>query len=439
MAPELANGQGYYALQQRQWLGRCRSLLDQCEVGMNLLKAGCRPPYTDPGLEHVHVSRRHTRVEDLQAQVDRLTKHMRIAVIFGGDKEADGAVIHRTFNPRTWKSYEKVAYDIAGALQRIGFQHVVTMPDDMRLGERLRREMIDFAWLNTAGVQGIGSAGHAPAMLEMFGVPYVGHNPLNAAMLDNKHVLKRDLVLAGIPTAPFIVWQPWRAPIEPLHDPRFLEAFGEYCGPFVVKPVSGRASHHVDIVHDVDQLQNAVEIVFDATKNNVLIEAFLPGEEYCIAICGQVICKQGRLKRLPGPFAFAAIERRLDPHEHIFTSMDHRPITIDRVRALDPEADRSIVDSLKRLAQTIYADFDVETLIRLDVRADESGNLHILEANPKPDLSAPDKDRTSLVCSGLRNEGMTYDDLILSLLADRIDILFSQRRSTVGHLEKLLS
>lgn len=33
---------------------------------------------------------------------------------------------------------------------------------------------------------------------------------------------------------------------------------------------------------------------------------------------------------------------------------------------------------------------------------------------------------------------MSYDDLALGLLADRLDMLFSQRRGSVHHLSRLL-
>ena len=143
------------------------------------------------------------RVDGLQDLIGKLVADLRIAVIFGGDKQVNGAVINQTVNPRNWKSYESVAEDIAASLRRIGFRYVSTIPDDMYLGDRLRQEGIHFAWLNTGGVQGFNSVCHASAMLEMFGVPYVGHNPLSAATLDAKHTLKRDLVMDGIPTAPF--------------------------------------------------------------------------------------------------------------------------------------------------------------------------------------------------------------------------------------------
>lgn len=36
---------------------------------------------------------------------------------------------------------------------------------------------------------------HAAAMLEMFGVPYLGHDPITTSILDSKHLFKRELAL----------------------------------------------------------------------------------------------------------------------------------------------------------------------------------------------------------------------------------------------------
>jgi hypothetical protein len=72
------------------------------------------------------------------------------------------------------------------------------------------------------------------------------------------------------------------------------------------------------------------------------------------------------------------------------------------------------------------------------LRADETGQPHILEANPKPDLKQPANGTTSLVSAGLSQIGLDYDDLILSLLADRLDFLFGHRRGTVKHIVDLL-
>jgi D-alanine-D-alanine ligase len=375
----------------------------------------------------------------LQEQIELLKSRLRLAVIFGGNKSTPNSVLYESHNSRAWKSYEAVAEDIAATLTQLGFRHVQTIPEDMQLGERLRREGIHFAWLNSGGVQGYNSAAHAAAVLEMLGVPYVGHDPLAATTLDNKHAFKREAVCAGLPTAPFTAWHMDRGPFCPQANSRFHHAFGDYPGPFVVKPVSGRASLHVHVVDDRAGLPDAVARVYRATGNVVLIEKFLAGREVCIAVTGPLVARGGRLVRRRQPFTFAALERVLTPGERIFTSMDVRPITSDRVRNLDDVRDAKLVDRMRELARDVYREFNLSSLIRLDLRADEKGDVYILEANPKPDLKKPEQGITNLISAGLAPAGLSYEDLILSLLADRLDHLFTHRRAAAQHILDLLN
>jgi D-alanine-D-alanine ligase len=386
------------------------------------------PPATQPA-EHV---------ADLEAQVERLMPRLRLAVIFGGDKSNPGSVIYPSRNTRSWKSYEAVATDIAHSLRRIGFRHVHLMPDDMHLGERLRREDIHMAWLNTGGIQGYNPTAHAPAMLEMLGVPYVGHDSLSATTLDNKHVFKREAHFAGLPTAAFVTWHMARGPFRPELNSQFQRAFGDYPGPFVVKPVSGRASLHVHVIDDRSALAGAIDDVYRATENLVLVEKYLAGRELCIAVAGPVTAHARRLVRRHEPFAFAALERVLTADERIFTSMDVRPITAERYRFLDPDTDATLLAQARDIANQVFLEFNLGSLVRIDLRADETGRLFILEANPKPDLKIPVEGVTSLIVAGLRDAGMDYDDLILSLLADRLDFLLRHRRDNVQHIVELL-
>jgi D-alanine-D-alanine ligase len=374
----------------------------------------------------------------LGERIERLKSRVRLAIIFGGDKSASDSVVYRSHNTRSWKSYEAVAQDIADALRRLGFRYVDLIPDDMRLGDRLRRQGIHMAWLNTGGTQGYDPAAHAPAMLEMMGVPYVGHDPLAATTLDIKHAFKRAAVCAGIPTAPFIIWTMTRGAFRPDLNSRFKRAFGDYPGPFVVKPVSGRASLHVHVVPDVASLPDAIADVYRVNEDAVLIEQFLSGREFCIAVAGPIAALGGRLTRGTRPLTFAALERVLTSDERIFTSMDHRPITESRLKVIDPISDAMLLGDLRRLAHETYLELNLGSLIRLDVRADVDGKLHVLEANPKPDLKKPAAGVTSLIAAGLPELGMQYDDLILSLLADRLDFLFAHRSGMVRHLFDLL-
>lgn len=383
-------------------------------------------------------SRTSKRVRNIQDQIDRLRSRLRIAVIYGGDKDGDGAVINRTVNPRSWKSYKAVAEDIAGALERLGIGGVMLVPDDMNLGDFLRRENVNMAWLNTGGVQGYAPMAHGPSMLEMMGIPYVGHNPLLAATLDNKDAFKRNLMHFGIPTAPFVTWHMARGAFRPKVNRHFVRTFKDHWGGYVVKPVSGRASLHVHYVKDEADLPDIVAEVYDRTENHVLIEAYLPGREYCVAVGGPVAARGQILTRCSDPTIFATVERVLQSEEKIFTSMDVRPISMDRMRCLDPATDQEQIHCLEDLAREIFVEMHLESLVRIDLRADAAGKLCVLEANPKPDLKAPSDGTTSFVSAGLDRMGMTYDDLILSLLASRLDMLFMERRGTVTHLRSLM-
>jgi D-alanine-D-alanine ligase len=382
--------------------------------------------------------RRVSRVDELQCQIERLLSKLRLAVVFGGDKNSEGAVIESTTNPRSWKSYEAVAGDISAAMRRMGCMHVEMIADDMRLGDKLRLSGSHLAWLNTGGVQGHCSVSHAPAMMELFGLPYIGHDPMMAGILDSKHVFKRQLRSAGIDTAAFAIVLPEDGRYDPDEDPVFDRAFGHRAGPFIVKPVSGRASLNVMYCADKYEAARAVEEVYSITRNYVLIEQYLSGAEYCVAISGPVISRGGCLERLPTPFIFSPLERVLDAGEKIFTSMDKRPISSERARLLDPVADAGVRAKLADIALAVWEQLGIETLIRLDIRADENGKLHVLEANPKPDLKVPSGGITSLVSIGVHEFGMSYDDLIMSVFADRIDLLLSEVRGTAGPIRRLI-
>jgi D-alanine-D-alanine ligase len=360
-------------------------------------------------------------------------------VIFAGKANRQQTVLHETFNTRPWKSYEAVAQDIQGALRRLGFRHVALMAEDIDLPGRLRREGVHMAWLNTAGVQGHNPASHAPAMLEMLGVPYVGHDPLVATLLDNKHWFKRELRAAGFATPPFITWNMAQGPFEPASSARFKRAFPGYDGPFVVKPAVGRASLNVHVVDDAARLPSVIEEVFAASKTTVLVEEYMPGREYVVAASGPITARGRRLFAGDEPFVFGAQERVLARAERIFTSMDVAPITKERVRAIDPAADGAIRAELYALADAIYREFGLSSLVRLDVRADAKGTTHVLEANPKPDLKQPTGRVTNLICEGLAEHDMDYDDLVLTLIADRMHTLLSRQRGMYPHVEELLS
>ncbi|KIY93256.1 hypothetical protein MNEG_14705, partial [Monoraphidium neglectum] len=246
----------------------------------------------------------------------------RVAVVFGNNKHNAGAVMHPSVNLRHWKSYEAVACTIADTLKTLGVD-ALAMPDGADLIERLRAERIGLVWLNTGGVQGESPVCHTSAALESAGVPYIGHTPLNAALLDDKGIFKLALGGLGLPTARFVIWNAAKnGRLHPETNRAFRRAFGSYSGPFIVKPVNGRASQNVEFVPSIDGLEAMVAQVFAATGCLILVEQYLGGREYCVAVAGG--------GPTGGGLAFSAVERVLGAGERVFTSMDVKAITGDR-------------------------------------------------------------------------------------------------------------
>ena len=363
---------------------------------------------------------------------------LKIAVVYAGDKNDHNAVIERQLNSRDWKSYRMVAEDIADALEEEGFSDVVVLPEDRHLGDVISRSNIDLVWLNSGGVQGINPMAHASALLEMLGVPYIGHNPLAVSILDNKHVFKSMCMAASLPTARSVVIDPSSEGWNFIYSEHFESVFYGFPGPFVIKPVSGRASKHVYFVDSKKEVKHAVEKVWNETNYLCLVEEYLPGREFAISIMGSRVRQDGEFVIHDGPFAFSAVQRVFEPHEKIFTSMDEKPITDDRIRLLDLSRESGLIREMEHLARQVFAWFTLSSLVRLDLRESGDGELHLLEANPKPDLKRPSEHSASITCRGLAQRKMSYADLIVSILAERLTELSKTGKNDSAILKKLM-
>ncbi|NAW57732.1 MULTISPECIES: D-alanine--D-alanine ligase family protein [unclassified Vibrio] len=363
-------------------------------------------------------------------QLEWIRQHLKVAVIHGGDKSHTSGFIFENLSPRSSKTYAAVAHDIACALMESGFQHVEVLAEDIELAQQLREKQIDLVITNSGGLQGFDAMCHLPSTLEMLGVPYVGHSPMTAGVLDNKHLFKHEITAAGLPTAPFVTVGIDEAFEAPDKQAAIDAIAGRFNDGFIVKPVSGRASIHVYPVFDRRELAAVVEKVRLATSHTVMIEPFLAGREFVVAVAGEYVFKEGRLTQSSTPLAFSITERLLAADEPIFTSMDVKPITQDRLVAVDEEPLRS---QLAVIGQKIFRQLGLQTLVRVDLRMDTRGQLYVLETNPKPDLKRPQGNQISLVCHDLAREGMSYTDLVQSLVFNRLSFLKAQRPLAVAH------
>jgi D-alanine-D-alanine ligase len=126
---------------------------------------------------------------------------------------------------------------------------------------------------------GAGENGTVQGMLDLFGIPYVGSGVLASAMALNKIISKKLFEREGIPT-------PKWTPLSVLQRSNAARATLEAVGlPCVIKPASEGSSLGVTMVKKAEQLEPALDLVFQFGRE-ALAEEFIAGVEITGPVLG---------------------------------------------------------------------------------------------------------------------------------------------------------
>ncbi len=374
---------------------------------------------------------------ELNELLDRIRVSARVAVVYSANPNDDGVVLFRSMQPRSWKSYREVAEQIGATLRAQGVAKVDVVAEGPAFQSNLAAKRYDLVWLNCAGIQGRDSLAHTAAACEALGVSYVGHSPLQAALMDDKVLMKQWLRGIGLPTAPFLVRCGAFSKTLAATDPDYAQAFGHgYRGPFLVKPAQGRGSVMVELVDSLSDVTAAAERINRVTQDRVIIEQFVAGQEYCTWMSGGLSVEAGSVVGERKLQIFGSSERLFLDHSRVYKKIEGGDAAVnDLARPLSPGEER-LREDLFYLGRTVFSGLSLSVPVRMDVRRDEHGFFQILEVNPKPDLRRPDPGHAGLLAVALADLGCSYDDFIWKILADWVQF---QLRCHPGQLSGLLS
>ena len=201
---------------------------------------------------------------------------MRIGVTF--DLRADYLAIGYGEEETAEFDSEVTIAAICDALSDLGF-----VPDRIgnvtRLAERLTQgERWDGVFNFCEGLKGFAREAQVPSLLEAFDIPYVFSDPLTMALTLDKAMCKRIVRDCGVPTAEFSV-------LEKIEDADKVEL----AYPLFVKPLaegSGKGINANSKVDDVEALKRTAAYLLQKFRQPVLVEKFLPGREFTVAIIG---------------------------------------------------------------------------------------------------------------------------------------------------------
>lgn len=237
---------------------------------------------------------------------------------------------------------------------------------------------------------------YAPILLEMAGVPFLGSDALTLSLSLDKASTKDLAAAADVPTPAYRVYaseQDVRGDDLPSDFPLFVKP--RYEG-------SAKGITRESLVRDVDELRDAVADMTAAYDQDVLVEAFIDGGEYTVAIIGndppEVLPTLPRAVEMSTGIGLHALEHR---------GMPDGGYAYEIRGQLDAELEAT----LQRLALRVYQKLECRDFARVDFRTDRAGNPYFLEINPLPTF-APDG--TFAIIAELLNR--PYADLLADMI-----------------------
>lgn len=270
----------------------------------------------------------------------------------------------------------------------------------------------DFVFNIAEGLYGASREAQVPAMLEMLQIPYLGSDPLTLGICLDKARAKEILSYHRIPTAGFTVI---RSMADLSSNGRDGEN-GHFRFPAMVKPLhegSSKGIYNSCVVRNPDELANEVSLILATYNEPALVEDFLPGREFTVALLGN----GDDVRVLP------IIEIKFDalpPGVNPIYSYEAKWIWDQRDNPLDAyECPARLDEPLRREITTICKDtyrvLGCRDWSRVDVRLDQHGRPNILEVNPLPGILPNPEDNSSFP-KAARAAGMSYNELINTVL-----------------------
>jgi D-alanine-D-alanine ligase len=160
------------------------------------------------------------------------------------------------------------------------------------------------------------------------------------------------------------------------------------------------------------ELLRQVEWSLQTYRQPVLIEEFLPGREFTVALLGN----GESLRMLPiVEIDFAALPAGVNPiysfEAKWVWDTEEQPLEIFACPApLDP----ALHNAIERVCKKTFQVMGCRDWCRIDVRLDASGHPNIIELNPLPGV-LPRPEQNSCFPKAARAAGLSYDELILGV------------------------
>lgn len=294
---------------------------------------------------------------------------------------------------------------ISQALESGGHK-VIQIEADERAYQKLyqHKKNIDIVFNIAEGSYGDIREAQIPAICDLLQIPYTHSSALTDAITLDKSLTKKVLLYHKIKTPRFQLFKKVDETIN--SNLRY---------PLIVKPNAEGSSKGIlndNLVNNKKALRERLKWAFASFHQSVLVEEFLPGREFTVALLGEPLqtlpIVEQRLDRLPktySPFASYEVKWLWEdtlPNPHVAY-----------------ECPAKLTQKLKRQIEQLCLDtaevLNCRDVVRIDLRLDKDNQPHILEVNPLPGM-IPDPQVVTYLPIAARAAGMSYEELVLAIL-----------------------
>jgi D-alanine-D-alanine ligase len=236
-----------------------------------------------------------------------------------------------------------------------------------------------------------GEDGTLQGLLEFLELPYTGSGVMASAITMDKLRTKLLWQGADLPVAPWVALT--RRDVEAGIATTVIERIAQLGMPVIVKPSREGSSVGMSKVDDVAALPAALELAFEHDEE-VLIEKWLSGPEYTVAILGEEILPSIRIQPAGTFYDYEA--KYLSDETQYFCPGG-------LIEQREQELQALVLQAWQVLGCSGWG--------RVDVMLDGDGQFYLLEVNTSPGMTSH-----SLVPMAARQAGMTFSQLVVRIL-----------------------
>ena len=242
------------------------------------------------------------------------------------------------------------------------------------------------------------------ALLNLLHLRYTGSSPAGLILAGDKTLTKKVLNFHEIQTPKFASL--YRGALDSAQDLKF---------PVIVKPPQEDASLGVtakSVVHDISQLLERIGSIQTEFKSPVLLEEFIDGREYYVAVLGNVDVEALPIIELD----FSGFP----PDKPKIASWEAKwgddgagaGAEFAGTKSLFPDnLGEELTARIKKVAIECFHALRLRDYARIDLRVTDAGEIYVIEVNPNCYL-----EKESEFASAAAKSGITYDALIARIV-----------------------